>query len=392
MNEKQKQIHERVAQAVRQYNLSHSQLFQALTEAYEEKVYLEFGCTNLFQYAVKIHGLTEGNAQMFNSVVKKAQTVSKLKEEIVDGKLDISKVARVVSVITPENQNEWIEKIESLPKSELEKEVAKVSPSAVQRETLRRLTEDKISFTIHVTNKELEEIKRAQEILSSKKRKAVVSTKELLLGLVEDFLKKEDPIQKADRAYERAEKKKEVEAHKRSTDTPPTSAQKTFEPPKSSKSFSEQRLERADSDPTNEPQNPARAEASPQIQQEEAEMAGFKNPTAEIPEKENAGGIVEVDQTRRPQRERIPAKVLHEVHRRDRGQCCYKSEDGETCGSRFFTEIHHIQFVSQGGKNIASNLITLIWMTGLQDKMNSCSEIREAFEIQELSNSYPRAG
>ena len=58
---------------------------------------------------------------------------------------------------------------------------------------------------------------------------------------------------------------------------------------------------------------------------------------------------------------RVPltAAEEHAVNKRDRGQCQAPHPDGEKCGSRYFTEIHHIVNVELGGANAPENLTTL---------------------------------
>lgn len=55
----------------------------------------------------------------------------------------------------------------------------------------------------------------------------------------------------------------------------------------------------------------------------------------------------------------IPAAIKHIVNLRDHGQCQELNSDGIKCLSTLFTEIHHIQYHSNGGNHEPSNLITL---------------------------------
>ncbi len=55
----------------------------------------------------------------------------------------------------------------------------------------------------------------------------------------------------------------------------------------------------------------------------------------------------------------IPAATLHQVHLRDQKKCAFKNHNDEICGESRWTEIHHIRPVSQGGKNVLENLVTL---------------------------------
>jgi hypothetical protein len=55
----------------------------------------------------------------------------------------------------------------------------------------------------------------------------------------------------------------------------------------------------------------------------------------------------------------IPARVRHEVNRRDRGQCTYVHPEFGRCRSRQWLDLHHVQPKSRGGLNEATNLTTL---------------------------------
>ncbi len=62
------------------------------------------------------------------------------------------KSKRIVSVITPENKKEWIAKAIELPKAELEREVIKVNPLEARRETIRLISDDRVSLTLSLCN------------------------------------------------------------------------------------------------------------------------------------------------------------------------------------------------------------------------------------------------
>jgi len=68
---------------------------------------------------------------------------------------------------------------------------------------------------------------------------------------------------------------------------------------------------------------------------------------------------VEASARRSRDRSAIPAKVLHQVHLRDRGGCRKRMPNGSSCGCRKWTEIHHIIPKAYGGTDAVENLITL---------------------------------
>ena len=55
----------------------------------------------------------------------------------------------------------------------------------------------------------------------------------------------------------------------------------------------------------------------------------------------------------------IAAAVKHEVNRRDQGQCAHVDDKGNRCSQRRWIDVHHLNPVSKGGKDIAGNLVTL---------------------------------
>jgi 5-methylcytosine-specific restriction endonuclease McrA len=55
----------------------------------------------------------------------------------------------------------------------------------------------------------------------------------------------------------------------------------------------------------------------------------------------------------------IPARVRHEVNRRDGGQCTYVHPEFGRCRSRQWLDFHHIHQKSRGGLNETNNLTTL---------------------------------
>jgi len=44
---------------------------------------------------------------------------------------------------------------------------------------------------------------------------------------------------------------------------------------------------------------------------------------------------------------------------RDHGKCQYRMKDGAICGSKHWTDLHHVRPKSEGGTDASDNLITL---------------------------------
>lgn len=58
-------------------------------------------------------------------------------------------------------------------------------------------------------------------------------------------------------------------------------------------------------------------------------------------------------------RSSIPSEIIHQVNLRDQRACRQRMPDGTECGSRRWTDIHHIVHKQHGGADTLENLITL---------------------------------
>jgi len=121
------QLHERALIAVRNFKKSELDLLNILSEIDSAKAYLDLGFSSLFTYAVKALGLSEAQSYSFMAVARKSKEVPELKTSIAEGRLSISKAAKIVSVLKPQTAEAWIIKAATLPRIALEKEVARES-------------------------------------------------------------------------------------------------------------------------------------------------------------------------------------------------------------------------------------------------------------------------
>src|SRR3954469_1707138 len=188
-----KKILDKAQASASSYSRSERELLLDLIEVEKTKAYQCFGETHLTPYCQRVLGLGEHVAPIFVRIVKKSIEVPELGRAVADGIVELTKAKTIASVITPENNEEWLAKAASKTKFELEKEVMKKTG----RET-KQVTYD---FTLE----ELELIKRAQEVLSSKENR--VATKEqAIIESVKLFINKYDPLAKADRSQDRSGK------------------------------------------------------------------------------------------------------------------------------------------------------------------------------------------
>src|SRR5580700_7021426 len=104
------QLHERALEAAGRFKQAESDLIEIFQEFDETKGLVQLKYTSLFEYGVKALGLSRPNTYAFINVARKSKKVPSLKEAIHTGEITLSVANRIVSVITPENQEDWLAK------------------------------------------------------------------------------------------------------------------------------------------------------------------------------------------------------------------------------------------------------------------------------------------
>lgn len=192
-------LHFRALELVKQYQSVEAALVEVLRQIDDRRIYREHGAASLFVYATKVLGLTESVAWNFITVSRATKRSPTLKQAIQNGELSVSKARRITSVLSFENQAEWVEKAKTLSQRNLEKAVAKENPKTLAPERTSYVAENLIKLELGVSEQELEEIKYVQDLLSSFKQKSV-SLKDAILETVRSFKARHDPLEKAKRA------------------------------------------------------------------------------------------------------------------------------------------------------------------------------------------------
>jgi len=193
-----KELHSRAISLVKQIRKSEAELLDILDQIEKQKLYLDWGYSSLFQYAVDGLGLSEGRAYNFITVTRKSREVPSLRKNIESGKLPVSKARKIASVIDPQNEKEWILKAQQLSQKLLEREVAKVSPRTKVKEGAHYIDEKSLELKSLISEETYQKLLRAQDLVSQSKSKAA-SLDETLSAALDQFLEKKDPVQKAKR-------------------------------------------------------------------------------------------------------------------------------------------------------------------------------------------------
>jgi 5-methylcytosine-specific restriction endonuclease McrA len=288
------ELHEKAKAAANEYQNCEIKLIQILKEIDTSKVFLRMGYSSLFTYITEALNLSEAVAYNLSTVVRKSKEVPELQAAIENG-LALSKARKIVPVLTKENSGVWLEKAKTLPKADLEREVAAVSPYVTKRESVRAVSIDRYSLKLEISLKLKRELARAQTLESNRKKKSV-NFEEMLEGVVKFYLEHRDPLVRAERIVA----KKNISNQNSPKKRPPSIG-----------SFSWGRGS-------------------------------------------ETGGVVTV--ARKPIARKIPASIFHQVQIRDGGRCTYKSPEGKICENSRGLEVHHRKPWAVGGTHEISNL------------------------------------
>ncbi len=193
-------LHLKALEAVKYFQKAEASLLKIIQEVDQSKTFLEMGYANLFIYLTEALKLSEAQAYAYSSVSRKSREVPALQIAVENG-LSLYKAQRIVSVLTQENQDEWISKANELPKAQLEKAVAEVSPAPPKRDRFRAISQTHTRINAEISEEVSEMLKRAMTLVSNQKKKNA-SVEECLKEVLELYLSKKDPLKRAERAVE----------------------------------------------------------------------------------------------------------------------------------------------------------------------------------------------
>ena len=91
-----------------------------LPEIHKRKLYEKKGCGSIFEFAAKFGGLSNDQVRLALNLDEKFESMPKLHEALVNGEVSINKLARVVSIATPQNEAELSEIVKNMSKSAVE--------------------------------------------------------------------------------------------------------------------------------------------------------------------------------------------------------------------------------------------------------------------------------
>lgn len=91
-----------------------------LPEANRRRIFEKKGFNTIFEFAYRLAGLSEEQVRLVLRLDLKFEDKPVLKGLLVGGEVSVSKLARVASIATAENEQEWAEVVNTLPREALE--------------------------------------------------------------------------------------------------------------------------------------------------------------------------------------------------------------------------------------------------------------------------------
>jgi hypothetical protein len=205
-------LHERAIQISKTYLKAESDLITVLQQIDDCKGYREIGHKSLFEYATQALGLSESVSYNLITISRKSREVPKLQEMIRNQTVSISNARMIAPILNSKNQEKWLSAAASLSKRVLEKEIAKEHPKSLVQEQTRFVSENRLELKAGISEKLEEKLRQVQNMISSRVG-VPVDLEETLQELVDFYIQKNDPIEKAKRLENRTTPKPVEQSH-----------------------------------------------------------------------------------------------------------------------------------------------------------------------------------
>ena len=353
-----KGIDQKALQISKEFRKYEVELLEIISKVDQYKVFRKMGYPSLFQYVVSRLKLSEAQAYAFITVARKSKEVPQLKESIQSGQLTVSKAKRITSVINSKNQDHWLKLAQTATQKKVEREVSLANPKAAiiekmnytnplmdSKETVQvKRVVPRVKLEVGLSEKLMLKIRRVQDLISQK-QKSVATLEETLESVMNEYISRHDPVEKAKRQKIKGKLQIIEKTSKMSAATPTPTPTPT--PTSTSTSTDEASIILKENGVHSE-----------QIQKQDFHLPTTNKALTKCKSKK----IKNVAQKSRPEgmkRGALPAKLKHQVYLQSNGQCSAKERNGARCKAKRFLEVHHIHPVSEGGRDTLDNLTLL---------------------------------
>jgi hypothetical protein len=198
-----RELDEKAKRLAKEWLNTEAGILSVLMEMKSRRGFEELGYSGVFDYCERALKLSRAQSYYFKSVAQKSEEVPEIQTAIVQGELSLSQARRIVTVITPENKEEWIAKAKTLPQGELEREVSAANPSARPKERIKPVAKDLSELKgVCLTPEAEENVRVLLELLSQRKQKPATLS-EVIDWATKVCRDKFDPERKAKRSLKR---------------------------------------------------------------------------------------------------------------------------------------------------------------------------------------------
>jgi len=117
LNTQEQILHQKFTQLGKEHKLSKNRLLRLIPEINKTGLALKLGFSDIFEYAIKVAGLSHSSVKLALRIGKRLEQMPTLKQSIE--KVGINKVEIVARVATPETEIFWVDKVENMSKNAL---------------------------------------------------------------------------------------------------------------------------------------------------------------------------------------------------------------------------------------------------------------------------------
>lgn len=140
-----------------------------LPEVYKRNLFRTKGFASIYFFAAALGGVSENQVNTVLQLEKKFEKTPKIKKILVNGEVSHHKLARIASVVKPENEDFWSQQVKTLPQSALSTLVRDVTgkpgPKMLSANTELKLSPAITTRLLELQNKGVNISELIQELL-----------------------------------------------------------------------------------------------------------------------------------------------------------------------------------------------------------------------------------
>ena len=355
-------LHADALQKAKHYRRAEYELLVVIEKVERLKVFRRRGLSSLYEYIIKDLKLSEALAYHLITVARKMREVPALGKAIEENKVSVSKAKKMASVLTKDNQAQWLEKAQQLTSRQLERAVASENPKVAVPEKASYVSQKRLQL----------QLRRVQD-LESQRLQRPARLEEALAAMAVFYLNKKDPQEKAKRSIARGSQRKkqgddlkENQTRKKLQDRKENPIKNQKETTKHCENDSQPR-ERYSKKASDTQQFPGtvkiEAASSPEGKRKWRTPVVKKRSrrVEKTPERVKCLKATKIENSNSSEipavnRRALTATIQHKVRLRDKGRCTYTDRDGNRCSQRRWLDFHHVIPVAAGGLDSVDNL------------------------------------